>query len=358
MILGQADRYIGKTVVKAVLLVMLCAAALTFLLAIAEEVDALSDRFTFVDVLWLVTLVMPGRMQELVPFVVFLGTVIGLGSLSSHSELTVLRSAGTSVMRLFGSCVIPVLAIFFASWLLSDTIAPIAEAEAVSVKRAKTGSGGTSNASKPFWTRDANTITGIEQVSPDGMLYGIHQYELDLDGNLTLARAADTATYDSQQKQWTLEGVRESRFKDSSVETSESTQLVWRTRHDPESIRTRVFVDPDKLSVSELWQQIRYRHREGLGVHQHKVALWSIVLQPVAILGLILIATGFVVGPLREVGMGQRLTVGILIGLVFHYVQQFFAPMTAVYNIPAWTAVLLPILLAWSVGAFLVRKAR
>ena len=358
MILGQIDRYIGKTVVKAILVVMLCAGALTFLLTVAEEVGGLSERFSFLDVLWLVVLAMPARMQELVPFVVFLGTVIGLGSLSSRSELTVLRSAGTSVMRLFGSCVIPVLAIFFASWFLSDYIAPIAETESVSVKHRKTGSSTAGKASKPFWTRDAETITGIEQVAPDGTLYGIRQYELDPEGDLVLARSAETATYDPLKKKWIFESVRDSRLGVSSVETSQSPRLEWRTRHDPESIRARVFVDPEKLSASELWRQVRYRQREGLAAHQYQVALWSMLLQPVAILGLILIATGFVVGLLREVGMGQRLTVGILIGLVFHYVQQFFAPMTAVYNIPAWTAVLLPILLAWGVGFFLVRSAR
>ena len=358
MILGQTDRYIGKTVLLATGVVLLCVSVLTFLFSVVDEAGALSARFDFTDVLSVSALGMPIRIHELVPFVVFLGAVIGLGNLSSRSELTVLRASGTSVFRLFGACVLPVLAVFAASWAIVDFVAPKAESLAVSIKRSTTGPDRQARQTKPFWTRDAEQITGIDEVTPDGSLYGIRQYRIHPNGELGVARFASTAEFDNSSQQWTLDSVSESRFSADGVETRALDTQPWTTQLKPDKIRLRVYVDPNTLSTWGIWQQVRSMRLEGLNSAPYEVALWSSILQPIAILGLILIATGFVVGPLRQVGMGQRLAVGILVGLLFHNVQQFFAPMTSVYGLPAWMAVSSPIAIAWALGLALVRRAR
>ena len=54
--------------------------------------------------------------------------------------------------------------------------------------------------------------------------------------------------------------------------------------------------------------------------------------------------------------MGVRLTVGIFAGLLFKYLQDLFAPMSIVYQMPAWLAVSLPILLCWLIGAWGLKR--
>ncbi|MEE8079392.1 MAG: LptF/LptG family permease, partial [Pseudomonadales bacterium] len=75
-----------------------------------------------------------------------------------------------------------------------------------------------------------------------------------------------------------------------------------------------------------------------------------------AVLGLALIALGFVLGPLREVSMGVRISVGILVGLTFKYLQDLLAPMSIVYDMPPALAVLAPILGCWILGAWGMRR--
>jgi lipopolysaccharide export system permease protein len=82
------------------------------------------------------------------------------------------------------------------------------------------------------------------------------------------------------------------------------------------------------------------------------------VLQPLSVLGLALLALGFILGPLREVGMGTRLSVGVFAGLGFKYLQDLFAPMSMVYEIPAAIAVLLPILACWMLGVWGLQRLR
>ena len=92
------------------------------------------------------------------------------------------------------------------------------------------------------------------------------------------------------------------------------------------------------------------------GVSEYELAFWSRILKPLTYLGLTLFALGVVLGPLRQVGMGLRLTFGIFAGLGFKYLQDLFAPAAIVFNIPALIAILIPIALYWSVAVYLIRR--
>ena len=75
--------------------------------------------------------------------------------------------------------------------------------------------------------------------------------------------------------------------------------------------------------------------REELDASRYRLAYWSKLLQPFAILGLVLLALCFIIGPLREVSMGTRLAVGTLVGLAFKYLEDMLGPMSMVYQLPA-----------------------
>ena len=92
--------------------------------------------------------------------------------------------------------------------------------------------------------------------------------------------------------------------------------------------------------------------RERLNTSVYQLAFWSKILQPFSVLGLALLALGFILGPLREVGIGVRLSVGVFAGLGFKYMQDLFAPMSMVYELPAPIAVALPIIACWALGAW------
>ena len=66
-----------------------------------------------------------------------------------------------------------------------------------------------------------------------------------------------------------------------------------------------------------------------------------------SIVGLFTTALGFVVGPVREVGMGARFSVGVIVGVALKYVQDLLPPMSLVFEFPPWVAVLLPVVIVW-----------
>jgi lipopolysaccharide export system permease protein len=301
---------------------------------------------------------LPRRIYELVPYVVFVGALIGLGVLSNNSELTVLRSAGVSLSRIFIAVTLPVLLVVVIAVLIGEFVAPrgerIGEAIRVQAQQAtetiSMGRGG-------YWHREGGLYTHVDGLGGNESLVGVRQYQLDADRNMVLTRKAGRARYDTDQGLWILNDVVETRFDANRTVTNTFDEVRWRSHTDPRLLSARVLVEPNKLSISDLMFQVAYLDREGLSSGRYRVAMWSKVFQPLAVLGLVLVAVGFVVGPLREVSMGLRLTVGIVVGLVFKYMQDLFAPMTLVYDVPAWLAVLIPIAACWVCGGILLRRA-
>ncbi len=121
-------------------------------------------------------------------------------------------------------------------------------------------------------------------------------------------------------------------------------------------LTAKALFDPGKLSFADLRFQIDYMAREGLDPTRYQVAFWGKALQPLAVLGLVLVALAFVAGPLREAGLGARLGVGIAVGLAFKYLVDVFGPMSVVYAIPPWLAMAVPVGACWLLGAVLVRR--
>ena len=93
------DRYIGREVLLAILVVLAAFIALMTLFAILDELREDEPGYTLARAMWYVLLTTPRRIYEVLPYVVFLGALVGLGSLASHSEIVIFRTSGVSAAR-------------------------------------------------------------------------------------------------------------------------------------------------------------------------------------------------------------------------------------------------------------------
>ena len=356
MTLPLIDRYIAKTLLVAIAAVFVCAVSLTGVFALIDEAGGVDQNYTFVNAAAYVLYNLPSQMYELVPFVVFIGSLIGLGTLSTHAELTVLRAAGVSLSRLFIPIASPSLLVLALSLLVAEYVAPGGVQLAAGMKIQQRQASEDIQFTNRYWHREGNRFTSIEGVTSTGQLLGITQWEIDEDNEMRIARRAHGAEYDSDLNLWWLKNVGETHFGSEATKVASHAEVQWKTRLNARLVRANV-IEPRKLDFSDLAFQIDYREREGLDPRRYQLAYWSKMLQPLGTLGLITIALGFVVGPLREVGMGARFSVGVVVGVVLKYFQDLLPPMSMVFDFPAWVAVLIPIGIVWGFGIYLVRRA-
>ncbi len=332
--------------------VLLCIVVLMCLFGFIDEAGDGSGEQSFLAIILTVLMDIPLQLSEVVPYVVFLGSVVGFGSLCASSEVTVLQTSGVSHWRLCVSVGLAAMVFLAAMTFVTEYVGPFTSRIAQDQERGEEVAGPRGG----YWYREGQVFTRIRGIDENDSLRGVQQFEFDQQGNLFRATEATSGTPIRAAFAWELEDVNETLFDARSQSTSISAARTWNLTSDFPSFSSRLTQEPDDLSAGDLWNHIAYLKEQSLDSGQFEITFWSRLSTPLSVLGLVLIAVGFVLGPLRETGMGTRITAGIGAGIVFGYLQQTLAPLALLYNVPPFLAVLIPVSLMWVTGLVLVRR--
>lgn len=351
----KLDRYIGRSVLFAILSVLLVLLGLACLFALIDELRSIGKGdYGFSEALTFILYTVPKRLYDLLPMGVLIGSLIGLGTLASNSELTVMRAAGVSIRRIVWAVMKPALLVMLLGLALGEYVAPWAERIAES-ERAVAQSGSEAISSKRgLWHRQGNEYFHANAVQPDGKMLGVTRYILNDQRQLIEASFAKDAQYDGEK--WQLNGISMTQLFPRHAETSRASTMEWGADFDPALLNT-VIMRPDALSISGLWRYANYLQNQELKADNYWLAFWGKVLQPLITAALVLMAVSFIFGPLRSVTLGQRLFTGVLVGFIFQIAQDLLGPASVVFGFSPLIAVLLPAVICAVIGAWLLKKA-
>ncbi|MGE8069598.1 LPS export ABC transporter permease LptG [Pseudomonas sp. NPDC089569] len=350
----KLDRYIGSSVTIAILAVLGIILGLATLFAFIDEMGEVSDTYTLVDVLSYVMLTAPRRLYDMLPMAALIGCLIGLGSLASNSELTIMRSAGVSIGRIVWAVMKPMLVLMLVGVLIGEYIAPPAETAAQANRSLAQGSGDAQSSKHGLWHRQGDEFIHINSVQPNGILYGVTRYRFDNERHMLSSSFAKRAEFDKDH--WQLTDVTTTLFHDRSTEVVTAPVERWGVALSPQLLDTVIMV-PEALSISGLWGYIHYLADQGLSNSRYWLAFWVKVLQPLVTAALVLMAISFIFGPLRSVTLGQRVFTGVLVGFTFRIVQDLLGPSSLVFGFSPLFSVLVPAGICAVAGVWLLRRA-
>lgn len=350
------DHYLARTVLMAMLMVLALMVAVELIFSLADELGDTTEVYHSGHAIAFVLLTTPTSIYELLPYAALGGALIGLGLLASSNELVVMRSAGVSTRRIIWSVMKPTLLVMAFSLVLGEWLAPMAEQKARSDQAMVLSGGEAIGSGRGNWHKIGDTYVHINAVVPGGReVYGVTRYEFNGDRELLRSSFASHGRYLDAEQHWLLTEVRETRFREQRTEVVEHEQYEWQVDLPPELLSV-LLVRPDRQSISGLYQFARYFESEGLESSNYFLAFWKKLLQPLATISLVLLAISFVFGPLREATMGYRVFVGIMIALSFTIAERMLGPTTLLYGFSPLFAVLLPIVVAASLGLFMLRR--
>ena len=176
----KLDRYIGKSVAVAILAVLGIILGLASLFAFIDEMGDISDTYTLVDAGKYVALTAPRRVYDMLPMAALIGCLIGLGSLASSSELTIMRAAGVSVGRIVWAVMKPMLVLMIVGVLVGEYVAPPAEDKAQAERSLAQGSGDAQSGKHGMWHRQGDEFIHISTVQPRGTTTARCGYETEI----------------------------------------------------------------------------------------------------------------------------------------------------------------------------------
>jgi len=350
----KIDNYVMRTVGGAMFLVMVVVLSLDVIFAFIAELEDTRNDYQTVQALWYVALTLPRRIYDYLPLGAFMGCLVGLGAMASSSELTVIRAAGVSLKRIVWSAMKPALIIVLLGVAIGEYVAPNTERLAQSDKAIALGAGKNVASAHGVWHREGNTFMHLNAVQPDGGLVGVSLFRFDDQRQLEQSSFSERAVF--QGDHWLLENVAVTRMEGEQTVREAHETLRWDTGLSPDVLSVLI-VKPENLSMSGLYTYATYLGEQGLTAAQYWLAFWKKALMPLGTAVMVLVAISFVFGPLRSVTMGFRVFTGLLVGLLFKYMQDLLGPMSMVYGFNPMIAVLAPIAINAVVGAVLMRRA-
>ncbi|WP_315807925.1 LPS export ABC transporter permease LptG [Pseudomonas sp. C9-3] len=352
----KLDRYIGTTVFVSILAVLGVILGLAELFAFVDQLGQIDDSYTLTEALKFVLLTGPSRAYDMLPMAALIGCLVGLGTLASNSELTIMRAAGVSLQRIVWAVMKPMLVLMFAGILVGEYVIPYTETAAQSGRALAQSGNGSQSSKSGLWHRQGHEFIHINVVRPDGVLLGVTRYDFDENRRLQTASFARQAVFENNQ--WQLQDVTTTvlHAAEKRSEVVSKPSEAWNIQLSPQLLNT-VVMEPEALSITGLWSYIHYLQDQGLSSNRYWLAFWTKILQPLVTAALVLMAISFIFGPLRSVTLGQRVFTGVLVGFTFRIAQDLLGPSSQVFNFPPLLAVLVPAAICAFLGTLLLKRA-
>lgn len=351
------DRYIGVTVAKAYLLVMLILVSVFSFLTLVEELDQVGEgQYRALDALMFTGLTLPHRMMDLLPVTALLGSVIGLGWLAGSNELLVMRAAGVSVLRIgWGVIKAGVVLMLLGIMLAEFVVPPLGRTAQLQRALALTGSIALTN-EQGFWARDDSRFVNIRHVLANGVLAGVDIYEFDGGGKLRrFIQARRAMIVDSHQ--WLLMDVDQKLNSDQEITTQHLEKIAWKSFLSTDLLKLLV-LPPESLAPSDLRRVIRDLRERGQNTYRYQLLFWQKLAIPLSTGVMILLSIPFMFGSMRDATAGYRIALGSVVGVAFYMANQITGHLGLLLSLNPIFVVMTPILVMLVVAVLEFRHVR
>ncbi|MGI9229454.1 MAG: LPS export ABC transporter permease LptG [Gammaproteobacteria bacterium] len=289
-----------------------------------------------------VALTIPRLAYELFPIAAMIGAMAALGMLAQNSELDIIRTSGMSRPELGGLLIRSALILVLVALPIGELVAPYSEQTAQHRRSVALTDQITLQTRHGFWVRDGDSFINIRRVVEGNKLEEIYIYEFDQQSHLRSSIYAQQAEYTDAG--WMLHDVKQTAIADNGASRQEHKQAVWEVSLDPEIVNL-ITIKPQHLPIWELYDYIQYLRSNSQNTVQYEQALYAKLIKPITVIVMIMLAVPLVKNNSRFTGIGQRVFIGALIGVVFHFAGLASSNLGVVHNLPPLLMVCLPTLL-------------
>jgi len=357
-VIARLDRYVAASVLATVTLVWVVLVALDAFQAFARELDEIgSGGYSVGAALAYVALTIPRRAYELFGFAAVIGGVLGLGSLAPTAEITAMRAAGLSKLRIVTAAVAGVGLVTALVAVLGETLGPWGEQRAHALAIGAKSEDQIASGATGLWAREGESLINAKRgrATIRGLeLYDVRIYQFTPQGQLQRITQAARATHEAGR--WRLYDATRMRFEPERVATESVKSLEWRSRLDPRMLAQSV-LRPRYLALADLRSNIRYLARNGLDASAFEQAYWARVFFPLQILALLFCALPFAFGALRSGGLAKRLFLGVVVTVAWFLAQRAFVNVADVYGLDIRLAHALPLMALVVIAIAYFRRA-
>jgi len=335
-------RYILKEFLHIFILTLVAFISLYLLIDFFEKIDDLVEHnATSSEILQFFIYKIPLIFYQVAPVAVLLATIISLGMLSSHSEVTAIKAGGISILRVTVPILISSWVVCVVAFAVNEWVAPVTNQRLEVIKqiRIKGKADTTVFQQGRVWHRGDRIIYNMRYLDPrTKTIRGFTLYELDSAFNLV--RRIDAGEVAWTRKGWLVKKGILREFKEGRL-TYTIPLSNW-TLPLPE--RPEDFERLERLAEEMGFQELRYYlkrlKREGYNPVRYMVDLHNKLSFPMVSVIVALLGVPFAVKGGRHSGIAVGVGLSFIIGFSYWVI---FAINTSL----GYSGILPPIIASW-----------
>ncbi|OOH90336.1 lipopolysaccharide ABC transporter permease LptG [Pasteurellaceae bacterium 15-036681] len=351
------ERYIGKTILSAIMLVLFMLVGLGAIIKFVEEFRSVgTGNYDALKAAYYTFLTIPRDIESFFPVAALLGSLLGLGNLASRSELVVMQSSGFSRFRIGLAVMKTSIPLVLFTMIIGEWGVPQTEQFARNMRSIAQSGGSMLATTAGFWAKDGNNFIYIRQLKSEKELNNVLIYEFDKRELKSIMRANKAIHND--EKGWILQQVQKSTIGEETIVQAKEKDQVWQTTITPSKLGV-VSLRPESLSISGLADYVGFLKETGQDPKRFEITFWRKIFQPVSMAVMMLLAISFIFGPLRSSTMGAKVVIGIIAGFIFYVANIVFGNLSLVISwLPVAIGALIPSVLCVTIVWWLLNKKR
>ncbi len=330
---------------------------LLILFSIISLVETLENvgqgSFTSLHAFLVILFETPNRIIELLPIVMLLGTIMGLGSLANNQEIAASRSAGVSVIKFVKIFICITILVSLVAILIQTYLIPGSEKQVIRLNSLAIEQ--TNVTAKGFWSKKGRTIVRIEEMLSASTAASIEVYNLSAQDNLesiTIAKSVEI----KENSKWLLKKAI-TRVVSTSLGLSKKNEdtLTWDSFLEDSQLKT--LTSPlYAISALDLMRYIRANRESGVDTRSHEVILWQRLIFPITLLAMALIGVSIILSSTTNRAAGSRLLIAMGIGVFLYLIQQTTGHLSTLLNISPVITVCIPPLVMLTAALLAIRR--
>jgi lipopolysaccharide export system permease protein len=348
------NRYIIRTIHMGTFMALLALVGLGLFFLFVSELRNLGEgAYGLTQIIKFVVLSLPGKAVEFMPLAVLLGSIISLGALASNSEIIAMQASGVSLAKLISPVIQAAVILAALSFLLADWVVPDSESYARSVKNLALEKTSALLVREGVWTKDESSVLHIDQLLPNGIARDIEIFELDQQGKIKSALKAKRAI--PLAEGWELHEVEKSLIDNKEIMTVSYDKLLYEGKLSLRLLEV-LMIEPRQMSSTDLGAYLSFLDENKLEGRVERMIFWQKMFAPLTIIVMCLLALPFVLGSQRQGDTGQRLLIGILLGLAFVVVEKLVVQLGTQFEGNALLIALLPNITFLGIAIYVLAK--
>ncbi len=350
------DRYIWISTLQGLLMAWMALVILDVFFAFISEVGKTNELYSTAQAVVYLVYTLPGRFYEFFPTSILIGTLLGLGNLAANSEFTAMRAAGLSIRKIIFSVLKLGLLLAIGIFVVGEWLVPAADLQARNFKAHLKNKNIVLVGGAGLWVKENKRIIHIGSVISRKQISDISIYTFNDDHtglkSLTTSSGA-TATDDG----WILKNMEENKFSKLQIHKVKKDSALKKDFVNTDILNVAT-VSPNQLSSSALNKIIKHQKENNLKTGKYELIYWKRYSVPLSALVMLILAMPFLFGSARGGGAGQRVFIGIVVGIAFYLANRLINELGVVAGFSPFLSAFLPSIIFFGAGMLALNRIR